>query len=128
MLALASTLIYVVLIAGLVASIFLGYLSVLDAAWLGTAFCVLFAAMFIFMLYPRRPRPRGIEAPRGKFTRLATAMDEVSQRVGAPVPHRVIITPGAEAYVFSRRLVRRLFRRELVLGPGSGSVATPVGS
>jgi Zn-dependent protease with chaperone function len=110
------------LYATLVASVFYGYRFVIERAWVGLAVCVLGASAVIFMLYRRPPRPKGIEAPRMQFPRLAAALTEVSQRVGAPVPHRVILTPHAEAFVYPHRPLRRFFRRELVLGLGMGAL------
>jgi Zn-dependent protease with chaperone function len=70
----------------------------------------------------RRPREPGVEASRDRFPRLFTALEEVSGRLKAPLPGRVVLVPGVTAYVYQHRPPRRLFRRELVLGLGVGSL------
>jgi Zn-dependent protease with chaperone function len=46
----------------------------------------------------------------------------VSQRIGAPVPHRVVLVPQAQAFVYQHHLLRRLFQRERVLCIGAGAL------
>jgi Zn-dependent protease with chaperone function len=100
----------------------LGHRYVIERVWGGLPLCALGAGVVIFMLYRRPRRPKGIEAPSTEFPRLAAALTEVSQRVGVPVPRRVILTPHAEAFVYAHRPLRRFFRRELVLGLGAGAL------
>jgi Zn-dependent protease with chaperone function len=77
-------------------------------------------AIYSLFSFPRRTK--GIEAPTKQYPILATALGEVGARVGAPMPNRILLVPAAEAYVFQRRPLRRLFRRELVLGLGVGAL------
>jgi Zn-dependent protease with chaperone function len=121
-LAFASTCIYLLLYVCLAAALYFGYRFVIEAAWLGVGICAIGAAAVIYMLFPSGLGGKIITARRSQFPRLSAALDEVSRRVGAPVPHRVILTPSAEAFVLARRPLRRLFRRELVLGLGVGAL------
>jgi Zn-dependent protease with chaperone function len=94
----------------------------LNRAWLGVAFGGLLSAFLIYALYPRHPRPKGVVATRQQFPRLAAALDEVSKRIEAPAPHRVVLVPGTQVYVYQHRPWRRFFLRELMLGLGAGAL------
>jgi Zn-dependent protease with chaperone function len=118
----ASTAIYLAIGALLVGGAVLAATLARDGVWLGFAICVVVVLVTFFALVEFQPRPRGVEAPRVRFPALAAALDEVSQRIGAPVPHRVVLVPQAQAFVYQRHPLRRLFRRERVLCIGAGAL------
>lgn len=117
-----STFIYLLLYAALAVMLYFGVRIAIEQAWIGLGLCMVVAAAIIYMLFPGRTRRKEIEAPKTTYPRLTAALDEVSQRVGAPPPQRVILTPRSEAFVYSHRPFRRFFRRELVLGLGVGAL------
>lgn len=117
-----STCIYLLLLAALAASLYFGYRFVLDRAWVGVGLCALGAGAVAYMLFRAPARHKGVVAAPTQYPRLAAALAEVSQRVGAPMPHRIVLTPHAEAFVYSHRPLRGFFRRELVLGLGAGAL------
>jgi hypothetical protein len=96
---LASTAVYLLLNAALAALIYFGYGFTTEQARVGLGACAAGACIVAYMLFSRRMRPKGIEAPVAQYPRLASALSEVSQRVGAPLPHRILLTPGSEAFV-----------------------------
>jgi Zn-dependent protease with chaperone function len=117
-----STVVYLVIGALLLGSVALAVAYALQGVWFGAGVCAVVALITFFSLFEGRPKLRGVEAPRARFPALAAALDKVSRRVGAPAPHRVILVPEAQAFVFQHRPLRRLFRRELVLGLGAGAL------
>jgi Zn-dependent protease with chaperone function len=117
---LASTLIYMVIAAVLVGLAAFAFSLIRDHAWIGASVIAFLFVVFSLSLLLDRIRPKGVEAPRARFPRLWAALDDVRARTGAPLPHRVILVPQANAYVFQHRPLRRLFRRELVLALGAG--------
>jgi Zn-dependent protease with chaperone function len=119
---LASTLIYLLMVGLLALGVFLTVTLLQAHAWFAAVIGASPALVAIFSLFYRPRRPKGIEAPIQQYPRLAAALAEVSARVGAPIPHRVVLVPGARAYVFQHRPMRRLFRREFVLGLGAGAL------
>jgi Zn-dependent protease with chaperone function len=118
----ASTVVYLVIGALLMGSAALAVLYVLQSDWFGAGVCAVVTLVAVFSLFEGRSKLRGVEAPRDRFPALAAALDDVSQRVGAPVPHRVVLVPEASAFAFQRRPLRRLFRCELVMGLGAGAL------
>lgn len=119
----ASSLVYLIIAAVVAWLAWSAILWTLEGAWLGVFIAVVLLALVAVSLYEGQPRLKGVEATRERFPRLFAALDEVSARVRAPMPTRVVLLPRAEAFVFQRRPVRRLFfRRELVLGLGAGAL------
>ena len=120
---LAATVIYLAVGVLLVGSVALAVYLALDQAWFGMAIMALIALAVGASLIVGRPKlSSGIAAPRDRFPRLWSALDDVHRRTGAPLPNRVALLPIANAFVFQHRPLRRLFRREVVLGLGVGTL------
>ena len=119
---LASTFVYLMLMAivAWLASSIIIWTS--EGAWIGVFIAVILLALLAVSVFEGRPRLKGVEANRERFPRLFTALDEVSGKVHGPVPTRVVLLPNAEVFVFQHRPIRRFFRRELVLGLGAGAL------
>jgi Zn-dependent protease with chaperone function len=118
----ATTCIYLLLYGALAACVYFGYVFATERAWIGLGLCAWGVGAVMFMLFVPRRHPKGIEGPPARYPQLADALAEVGRSIDAPLPHRILLTPGAEAFVYTRRPVRRLFRRELVLGLGAGAL------
>lgn len=119
-LVMASTLIYIVFLTLLLGSIALTVKFALEQAWLGAVVLGIIAAFTLMSLSVGQPDLRGIETTRQQFPHLWSAVDEVARQIGAQMPRRVVLLPGTTAFVFQHHPVRRLFRRERVLGLGVG--------
>lgn len=118
----ASTVVYLMLVAivaWLVSSVIIWSF---EGAWIGVFIAVVLLALVAVSLYEGRPRLKGVTATRERFPTLFAALDEVSGRVRGPAPTRVVLLPSADIFVFQHRPLRRLFRRELVLGLGAGAL------
>lgn len=113
-----STLVYLLALGILVGAVALLVYSIHDQAWLGVGIAVILLAFIAFSMWESRASIRGVTAPPERFPRLDTAIAEVSARIGARMPHRVVLVPGAEFFVAQRRPLRRLFMPERVLGVG----------
>jgi Zn-dependent protease with chaperone function len=118
----ATTCIYLLLYGALAFFLYFGYVFATERAWIGLGLCAWGVGAVAFMLFVPRRHPKGIDGPLARYPQLADALAEVGRSIDAPLPHRILLTPGAEAFVFTRRPVRRLFRRELVLGLGAGAL------
>lgn len=120
---LAATVIYLAVGVLLVGSVVLAVNLALDQAWVGMALMGLIALAVGASLVVGRPKlEAGIPGPRDRYPQLWAALDDVHRRTGAPLPSRVVLLPIANAFVFQHRPLRRLFRRELVLGLGVGTL------
>lgn len=120
---LAATMIYLAVGALLLGSAALAVKLALDQAWLGTGILAFITLAVGASLVVGRPKLKsGIAAPVDRFPQLWAALVDVHRRTGAPLPHRVVLLPIANAFVFQHRPLRRFFRRELVLGLGVGTL------
>lgn len=123
MLLVASTLVYLLLLALVVGCSVLAFTLAHDGIWLNAAIVTFLAAFFAYALLPRRPALKGgIDATPERFPHLWAALHQVRERTGAPLPQRLVLVPDAEAFVFQQRRLRRFFRRELVLALGAGTL------
>ncbi len=118
----ASTAIYLIVVA---IAAWLAWSVVVwsvEGAWLGVFIAVVFLALIVVSLFEGRPRLKGVEATRDRFPQLFATLDEVSEQVRGPMPTRVVLLPHAEAFVYQHWPIRKFFRRELVLGLGAGAL------
>lgn len=122
LLLLFSTIIYAIVAALLIGSATLTVIYVTQGAWVGVVVLGIIFLITVMSLFAGRRKIEGMTATRERFPRLFAALDEVSANMGAPVPHRVMLTPLAEAYIYEHHPLRRFFRRELVLGLGAGAL------
>jgi Zn-dependent protease with chaperone function len=122
LLLLFSTIIYAIVAALLIGSAALTVMYVTQGAWVGVVVLGIIFLITVMSLFAGRRKIEGTTATRERFPRLFAALDDVSAKMGAPVPHRVVLTPLAEAYVYEHHPLHRFFRRELVLGLGAGAL------
>jgi hypothetical protein len=52
------------------------------------------AIVVVYALLPPRRKIRGVTVTRERFPQLAAALDDVTARIGAKVPSRIILVPG----------------------------------
>ncbi|HKV85268.1 MAG TPA: M48 family metallopeptidase [Ktedonobacterales bacterium] len=121
-LALFSTAIYALLFGSLALSVWFTIVLLRAQSWIGAALVAILAFALIDTLFGRQQRPKGIEMPLDRLTALASAVDAIRERVGAPRPHIVVLVPEARFFVYQRHPVKRFFRRELVMGVGVAGV------
>lgn len=103
LLLLIATVVYVV-VAGIVGGcVWLVVVGIRDHAWLMVFVGALFLALIVNALWPHRRSHQGVRVTRERFPSLMTALDEVGQRVGTPVPTRVVLVPDDD-FDIGRRL------------------------
>lgn len=122
LLLISSTIIYAIVAFLLVGSAALTVKYATEHAWLGVVVMAIIFLITVSSLFVARPKADGVTATRERFHALFAALDEVCAKVGASLPHRVVLLPTAEAYVFQHRPARRMFRREVVLALGAGAL------
>lgn len=122
LLLLFSTFIYIIVGLLLVGSAALTVKYFLEGGWLGVAVMAIIFLITVTSLFTGRAKAEGETATRERFPALFAALDEVCAKVGAPFPTRVVLLPTAEAFIYQRRPVKRLFRREVVLALGVGAL------
>lgn len=119
---LASTAIHLVMYGALIGLTVLSAQLVMQHAWIGALLATLTAALFLAAVVHWRGRTKGIQFAREQLPHLDAALHEVSSRVGAPLPHRVILVPGSMWAAFEHHSLRRFFWPERVLMVGVASL------
>jgi Zn-dependent protease with chaperone function len=102
LLLLVATLIYLGIIAVVALCVWLLVDAVLTFSIIEAIIGFIFLALIALALWPRRG-PKSIPATRERFPALWAALDEASQRVGAPLPARVVLTADDDLHI-GRRL------------------------
>ena len=95
LLLLVATLIYLGILAVIGLCVWLLVDAFLSQAILEAIIGVVFLALIAMSLWPRRG-PKSFRATRERYPALWAALDAASQRVGAPLPKRVLLTPGTD--------------------------------
>lgn len=100
---LTATAIYLAVLAIIALCVWLILSTVLDHTWIGAIVGSILLALIVASLWPQRRGTGAIPVTRERFPALMAALDEVGQRVGMPVPKRVVLRPGV-AFSIGRQL------------------------
>ncbi len=119
---LASTLIHLMMYGALIGLIAFSIQLAAQHAWPGAVLVALFALLFLAAVMHWRGRTKGIQFSLSQLPLLDAALREVKERVGGPLPHRVMLVPGTRWAVFERHPLRRFFLSERVLIVGVGAL------
>lgn len=102
LLLLIATVIYGAILAVIVLCVWLIVSTVAERTWVGAIVGGILLALIIAAIWPQRRNHNVIPVTRAGFPSLLAALDEVSQRVGVPVPQRIVLTPGSELDIMRR--------------------------
>jgi hypothetical protein len=93
LLVLMATLVYVVVVALVAGCAWLVISGIRDRAWIMVFIGVVFLALIVMGVWPDRRSHSGVRVTRERFPTLMDALDEVSLRVGTPIPTRIMLVP-----------------------------------
>jgi Zn-dependent protease with chaperone function len=104
LLLLVATVIYLAVLAVVALCLWLAISSILDHTWVGAVVGGILLALVAVSLWPRPRSHKGMAVTHERFPALMAALDEVSKRVGVPVPKRVLLVPDDDLDI-GRRLI-----------------------
>ena len=103
LLLLVATLIYLGVLGVIALCVWLLVDAILTLSFIEAFIGVIFLALIALALWPRNRGSKTTPATRERFPALWTALDEASQRVGSPLPKRVVLSAEDDLHI-GRRL------------------------